>query len=88
MELLEYSLTSSPVTQTEAIMAAILRVVGGLIQTTKKYEFVESLVSDLQLKIAEKCTGVLEKEEEESARVCNLPTENCVCVSVCVCVCV
>ena len=80
MEILEYCLTSSLVTQTEAIMVAILRVVSGLIQTAKKYEIVEPLISDLQLKIADKCSHVLEKEEEESAKVCNLPGGNCVYV--------
>ena len=70
MELLEYSLTSSPVTQTEPIIAAIVRIVSGVIQTAKKYENVDPLLSDVQLKIAEKCSHVLDMEEGNSKVHC------------------
>ena len=69
MELLEYGLTSSPVTQTEPIMAAMVRIVSGLLQTAKRYESVDPLISDLQLRIPEKCSDVLGKGMEERAKV-------------------
>ena len=63
MELLEYCLTSCPVTQIEPIMAGLVRVVSGMIQSSRKYKVVEPLLSDLQLRIAEKCSQVLSMEE-------------------------
>ena len=63
MELLEYCLTSCPVSQIEPIMAGLVRVVSGMIQSSRKYKIVEPLLSDLQLRIAEKCSQVLSMEE-------------------------
>ena len=65
MELLEYCLTSCPASQTEPIMAGLVRVVSGMLQTSKKYQVVEPLLSDLQLKIAEKCSEVLKEGDEK-----------------------
>ena len=65
MELLEYCLTSCPASQTEPIMAGLVRVVSGMLQTSKKYQVVEPLLSDLQLKIAEKCSKVLKEGDEK-----------------------
>lgn len=64
MELLEYGLMSSPLTQSEPIMAAFVRVISGIIQTAKKNKIMEPFLFDLQLKIAEKCSQILDKEED------------------------
>ena len=63
LELLEYSLTSCPATQSEPIMAAVVLTVSGVIQTAKKHESVDPLCSDLQLRIADKCSHILDQEE-------------------------
>lgn len=65
MELLEYCLTSCPASQTEPIMAGLVRITSGTIKASKKYEVVESLITDMQLKIAEKCSEILDREESE-----------------------
>ena len=44
-------------------MAGLVRVVSGMIQSSRKYKVVEPLLSDLQLRIAEKCSQVLSMEE-------------------------
>ena len=46
-------------------MAGLVRVVSGVLQTSKKYQVVEPLLSDLQLKIAEKCSEVLKEGDEK-----------------------
>jgi peroxiredoxin len=44
-------------------MAGLVRVVSGMTQSSRKYKVVEPLLSDLQLRIAEKCSQVLNMEE-------------------------
>ena len=52
-------------------MAAVVWVVSGVIQTTKKHESVDPLCSDLQLRIADKCSHILDQEEDGS-KVCHV----------------
>ena len=74
MDLLEQALTSSPVSQADSILAAIVRIVSGLLHMTKRNEAIEPLLTDLQLKIADKCSVIL-KKEDVSSKVCGV----CVC---------
>ena len=69
MDLLEQALTTSPVSQADSILAAIVRIVGSLLRMVRREEGVEPLLTDLQLKIADKCSLIL-KKEDVSSKVC------------------
>ena len=70
MDFLEQALTSSPVTQAEPIMSGIVRVIGGLLQMARRDDLVEPLLTDLQLKMADRCSLVLKKEDVSSKVSC------------------
>ena len=71
MDLLEQALTTSPVSQADSILAAIVRIVGSLLRMVRREEGVEPLLTDLQLKIADKCSLIL-KKEDVSSKVCGV----------------